>query len=152
MCILLLRDNCLFCSNVRMHIISWQFIPLIYGSLWENEYFLISYLLCPFTSVKSCSLVLLPVLILKNPIWCRFFQNDIASSPMSLSSYGSSWTNLWRASLVTLPATNRRTSRPATRRTCPFRSTSASLIATLRYFELNWIEFISSTSTILNDN
>ena len=33
--------------------------------LWENEYCVTSNLCSPFTSVKSCPLVLLPVLILK---------------------------------------------------------------------------------------
>ena len=40
-----------------MRTISWQ---------WEKNYFLSSNLLCLFSSVKSCPLVLLPVLILKN--------------------------------------------------------------------------------------
>ena len=34
--------------------------------LWENEYFLTSNLLCPFTSARSCPLVVLPVFILKD--------------------------------------------------------------------------------------
>ena len=34
--------------------------------LWEYGYFLTSNLLCPFNSVKSCLLILLPVLIWKN--------------------------------------------------------------------------------------
>ena len=55
-------------NTARMHTISWQFIPLIYRSLgkWIGAYFLKSNLVCPFTSVKSCPLVILPVLILKN--------------------------------------------------------------------------------------
>ena len=56
MYILPLRDHCL-CG--RVHTISRQFIPLIYGPLGK-EYFLKSNLLCPFTSVKPMPLVILP--------------------------------------------------------------------------------------------
>ena len=41
-------------------------LPHSFTVLWEKEYFLKSNLFCPFTSVKSCPLVILPVLILKN--------------------------------------------------------------------------------------
>ena len=36
--------------------------------IWEKEYFLTATLLCCFTNVKSCTLVCLPVLILKKKI------------------------------------------------------------------------------------
>ena len=52
-------------NTARMHTISRQFIPLIYGPLGK-KYFPKSNLLCPFTSVKSCPLFILLVLILKN--------------------------------------------------------------------------------------
>ena len=76
-CILPLRDTCLFCSykhinTARMHTISRQFIPLIYRPLGERILSK-SNLFCPFTSVKSFSLVILHVLILKKYIRLYIF-------------------------------------------------------------------------------
>ena len=45
----------------KMHTNCRQFIPLIYRTLGKS---LDSNLFCPFTSVKSCPVVILPVLIL----------------------------------------------------------------------------------------
>ena len=59
-------------NTARMHTISRQFIPLIYRSLGKRI-FLKSNLFCPFTSVKSCPLVILPVLILKKYIRVYIF-------------------------------------------------------------------------------
>ena len=51
-------------NTTRVHTISRQFIPLInLMVLWEKEFFLTFDLLCPFTNVRSCPLVRLPVLI-----------------------------------------------------------------------------------------
>ena len=43
--------------------------------LWENEYFLTSNLLCSFTSVKLCPLVVLSSLIVKQYYYNQHFLN-----------------------------------------------------------------------------
>ena len=70
-CILPLRDNDLCCKllNILTLLECTQLAGNLFHSfkvLWEKEFFLKSNLLSPFNSVKSCPLVILPVLILKN--------------------------------------------------------------------------------------
>ena len=49
----------------------------LFTVLWENDYFLTSNLLCPFTSVKLCPLVRLPALILKKKLYWSLYSHDI---------------------------------------------------------------------------
>ena len=66
-------------NTARMPTISRQFIPLIYGHLGKKEYFLKVHLLYPFTSVKSC-----PLVIFLEIYWELYFRDHSISLKTSI--------------------------------------------------------------------